>query len=210
MIRLFIADDHTMFREGIRLLLQQVTDFIVAGEASNGDEALHYLMRDQWDVALLDVTMPGHHVMDILRHIRAAELKVRVIILTMHNDESLALRYLKVGAHGFLTKDCDPALLIEAIRRVMTGRRFLTQDLSDRLLDVWHTDPNESPHQELSNRELMVLCGLASGKNLSEIAREQGLSPRTISTYRSRLLLKMGMTNNAELTRYALANGLVM
>lgn len=210
MIRIFIADDHTLFREGIRLFLQQVPEFTVTAEADNGNEALTQLMTDQWDVALLDITMPGRNTMDILRNIRMAKLGLRVIILTMHNDETMALRYIKAGANGFLTKDSDPALLVEAIRRVMAGKRFLTPDMADRLLDTWNSNPDRLPHECLSNRELSVLCGLASGRNMSEMAREMDLSPRTISTYRSRLLQKMNMSSNAEITRYAINHGLVI
>lgn len=210
MIKIFIADDHALFRAGVRLVLEQVPDFLVTGEVDNGDQAMARLAKDQWDVVLLDITMPGRSTLDILRKIRARQSAMRVIILTMHSDETMALRYIKAGAHGFITKDSAPSVLAEAIRRVMSGRRFLTPDLAERLLDDWNSDEGKLPHETLSDREFTVLCALASGSNQSEIAQQLGLSARTISTYRSRLLLKMNMHSNADITRYAITHGLVV
>ncbi|MBF0294059.1 MAG: response regulator transcription factor [Magnetococcales bacterium] len=210
MTRILIADDHTLFREGIRTFLRQYPECSAIETAVDGEDALNRLQQQPWDVLLLDVSMPGPDTLDLLRRIRTARLAVRVIILTMHKDTAMALRYLKAGAHGFLNKDSDPELLLEAIRRVAGGRRFLSQELADRMLDVWDAEPGTHPHATLSDRELTVLCALASGHNLSEIARKMGVSPRTVSTYRSRVLHKMNMTSNAELTRYAIAHGLVV
>ncbi|MBF0182206.1 MAG: response regulator transcription factor [Magnetococcales bacterium] len=210
MTRILITDDHTLFREGIRTFLRQFPEFTAIGTAVDGDDVFHQLKKDPWDVMLLDVSMPGPDTLDILHRIRTARLAVRVIILTMHKDTAMALRYLKAGAHGFLNKDSDPELLMEAIRRVAGGKRFLSQDLADRMLDVWDAEPGAYPHAALSDREMTVLCALSSGYNLSEIARKMGVSPRTVSTYRSRVLHKMNMTSNTELTRYAIAHGLVV
>ncbi|MBF0186519.1 MAG: response regulator transcription factor [Magnetococcales bacterium] len=209
MIRILLVDDHAIVRAGLRHLLNQTGDMEVAGEAADGNEAVKRMTEESWDVVLLDISMPGKDGLEVLRHVRAVKPDLPILILTMHDEELLALRYLKAGAAGYVTKDSAPEQLEKAIRRVVSGGRHIDQEMAERLVMAWDTDVDRPLHGTLSDREYTVLCRIASGKTVTTIAEDLGLSPRTVSTYRSRILDKMKMKNNAELTHYALKYGLV-
>ncbi|HIJ83753.1 MAG: response regulator transcription factor [Magnetococcales bacterium] len=210
MIRILVVDDHKMFRKGLVLILEDAGDMQVSGEAENGDEAMKMILRQEWDLVLLDVSLPGRSALEIIHQTGLKKPQLPILILTMHNDELLAVRFLKAGARGFLTKDSDPALLVQAIRRIVAGHRHISPELAERILDVsTGTDPEIPPHQKLSNREFTVMCQIASGKTVGAIAEALGISSRTASTYRSRILEKLNLNNNAELTHYAFKHNLL-
>lgn len=209
MIRIFIVDDHKIFREGLKMILNEEVDLRVTGEAEDGDSGLRGLLHQEWDVALLDVSLPGRGALEILEQVQRHKPGQPVLILTMHDDELLAMRFLKAGAMGFLTKDCDPMALMQAIRKAVGGRRHVSPDLAERMLDVWRTDVDTPPHTLLSDREFTVLLRMASGRTISQIAEELAISPRTASTYRTRILRKLNLNTNAELTHYAFKYQLV-
>lgn len=199
-----------MFRKGLALILDDAGDMHVAGEAQNGDDAMKMILRQEWDMVLLDVTLPGKSTLEIIAQTLQKKPHLPILVLTMHDDEMLAVRFMKAGAKGFLTKDSDPALLVQAIRRVVAGHRHISPELAERILDsATTTDSELLPHQKLSNREFTVLCQIASGKTIGTIAQDLGISSRTASTYRSRILEKLNLNNNAELTHYAFKHNLV-
>ncbi|MBF0622183.1 MAG: response regulator transcription factor [Magnetococcales bacterium] len=209
MIRIFIADDHAIVRAGLSHMLAETGDMRVDGEASDGQQAIQRILKESWDVVLLDVSMPGKDGLEVLRRVRQGKPDLPILILTMHDEELMALRFLKAGASGYITKDSAPDQLVQAIRKVVSGGRHISSDLAERMLMEWNSDVDKALHERLSDREFTVLRHLASGKTVGIIAEELGLSPRTISTYRTRLLEKMGMKNNSELTHYAMKFGLV-
>ncbi|MBF0144945.1 MAG: response regulator transcription factor [Magnetococcales bacterium] len=210
MIRILVVDDHKMFRKGLVLILEDAGDMQVAGEAENGDEAMKMILRQEWDLVLLDVSLPGKSALELIHHTLLKKPQLPILILTMHHDELLAVRFMKAGARGFLTKDSDPALLVQAIRRIVSGHRHISPELAERILDIsTDSDPSIPLHQKLSNREFTVMCQIASGKTVGTIAEELGISSRTASTYRSRILEKLHLNNNAELTHYAFKHNLL-
>lgn len=209
MIRILIADDQPIVRSGVRMILENEPDMRVVGEVSNGDDALRSSLREACDILLLDVSMPGKSAVEVLRAIGQGRPELPVVILTTHNDETMAIRFMRAGARGYVTKDREPSQLLSAIRKVASGRRYVSDDLAERLLDAWEDDADKPPHDQLSPREFNVLVQLASGKTVGQIAHDFGLSPRTISTFRGRILKKMKMKDNFELTTYALKHGLV-
>lgn len=212
MTRIFLVDDHAIVRAGLKhLLTESGADMHVVGEASNGEEAIERILAEDgiWDIVLLDISMPGKDGLEVLKKVRKARPSLPILILTMHDEELLALRYLKAGASGYVTKDSAPDQLVQAIEHVIGGRRYINPDLAERLVMEWDTDVEQPLHTKLSDREYTVLCRIASGRTVSLIAKDLSLSPRTVSTYRSRILEKMKMKNNAELTHYALKLGLV-
>ncbi|MBF0285737.1 MAG: response regulator transcription factor [Magnetococcales bacterium] len=210
MIRLFIADDHAIVREGLKQILARESDLQVCGEADNGKEAVRRLLAEDFDVVLLDVTMPEAGGFDVLTRMRREKPKLPIIILTMHDEEILARRFLKAGAVGYLTKDAAPAQLVAAVRKVARGGKYLSEDLMERLMEELGSDESDKPpHEKLSDREFAILCKLASGMTLSEVARHFHVAASTVSTQRARILEKLNLRNNAELTHYAIKNGLV-
>ncbi|MBF0622556.1 MAG: response regulator transcription factor [Magnetococcales bacterium] len=209
MIDILLVDDHNIFREGLKKILNDLPDMAIAGEAKNGDEALKAINKKSWDLVLMDVSMPGKSPLEILTHARRMKLSAPFLMLTMHHDELLAMRFIKAGAKGYLTKDCDLEILIKAIRKVATGGRHITPDLADRIFDALDSNLEQPRHTRLSHREFTVLCKIASGLTISAIAKELSISISTASTYRKRILEKMDMKNSAELTNYALKNDLV-
>ena len=209
MIRILVADDHAVVRDGLKQIVSDTSDIIVAAEASNGREALNKALKDDYDVVLLDITMPDRSGLDILKEIKAQKPELPILILSIHPEEQYAVRALKAGAAGYLTKESAPEELIRAMRRVSSGGKYVTSSLAEKLASILKTRTEEPPHQSLSDREYQVLCMIASGKRVKQIADELLLSAKTISTYRSRILRKMKMTNNIELTRYAMQNQLV-
>ncbi|OPY84413.1 MAG: Response regulator UvrY [Syntrophus sp. PtaU1.Bin208] len=209
MIKILVADDHTIVREGLKQIVGEVDDMMVADEAGNGQEALAKIREGHYDVVLLDISMPGRSGLEILKDIRAERPKLPVLILSMHSEEQYAVRALRAGASGYLTKASAPDELIGAIRKVSRGRKYVTASLAEKLALELDADTQKPPHEMLSDREYQVMLMLAAGKSVTEIADELCLSVKTISTYRSRVLEKMNMKKNAELTLYAVQNHLV-
>ena len=209
MTRIAIADDHVLVRRGLAQLLQEMEDFRVVAEASTGDELLRTLRGTAVDVAIVDMGMPGPSGLDLIKSLVAEFPKMPILVLSVHPEDQYAVRVVRAGAKGYLTKESAEAELVAAVRRVAAGERYLTQNLAESLLKALDTDPAADPHAALSDREYQVLRLLASGMTVGGIGEHLSLSVKTISTYRSRLLQKMGMSNNAELTRYALEHGIV-
>jgi DNA-binding NarL/FixJ family response regulator len=209
MIRILIADDHAIVREGLKQIVGETPDMAVAGEAANGHEVLDLVRRGDWDVVLLDLAMPGRGGMETLRQLKKERPGLPVLILSIYEEDLYALRALKAGAAGYLTKDGAPDELVVAIRKVAAGGRYIRASLAERLAEEIAGGAERPPHERLSDREYQVMRMLASGKTVGRIADELSLSVKTISTNRARLLRKMGMDTNAELTYYAVKHGLV-
>lgn len=179
------------------------------GEASNAQEAIDKVWQGDWDVVILDVTMPGRSGLEALREIRKSRPRLPVLVLSMHPEDQFAMRVLKSGASGYMTKESAPAELVGAVKKVINGGRYVSPGLAEKMAAYINTDFQVAPHERLSNREFLVLRLIASGKTVSQIAEELTLSVKTISTYRTRILEKMVMQNNAELTHYAIQNSLI-
>lgn len=209
MIRVFIVDDHAILRRGIRDILTDGEGIEVVGEAQDYNE-LRSKMRDvQIDVLLLDISLPGKNGIDILKTLREENPRLKVLMLSMYPEDQYAVRALKAGAYGYLNKASAPEQLLHAVAQIMAGRKFITPEIAQSLADNLTSDGVELPHTKLSDREFQTLCLMASGKRLADIAATLALSPKTVSVYRARILEKMSMSNNAELTHYALKHGLV-
>ena len=198
-----------MVRQGLKLILADHFKRAVFGEARNAHEALDRISRDKWDVAILDITMPGRSGLDVLREIKRLRPQLPVLVLSMHPEDQFAVRMLKAGAAGYLTKESAGEELVGAIEKVTGGGRYVSAPLAERMASYLDMDVLKPPHERLSDREFLVLRMIASGKAVSQVARELSLSVKTISTYRARILEKMDMKNNAELTHYAVQNSLV-
>ncbi|WP_420454086.1 response regulator [Rubrivirga sp.] len=209
MTRIAIADDHVLVRRGLAELLRETDDFRVVGEAASGDDLLRLVRDERVDVVVMDMNMPGPSGLDLVKSLKAELPKLPILVLSAHPEDQYAVRVVRAGAMGYLTKESAEADLVDAVRRVAGGKRYLTQTLAASLLDALDVDPDQDPHAALSDREYQVLRLIASGMTVGGIAEHLSLSVKTISTYRSRLLQKMGMSNNSEITRYALENGLV-
>jgi len=209
MIRVLIADDHSILRRGLAQIIAETKDMQVCGEAENGAQAIR-LARDQpVDVVLLDITMPDRNGLDTLKQLKKEKPKLAVLMLSMHPEETYALRAIKAGASGYLNKASAPALLVTAIRQVASGRRYISPAVAEALAGTIADGTDRSPHATLSDREYETMRLIASGKTLTQIAAEMSLSVKTVSVYRARLLQKMQLKNNSELTHYALKNQLV-
>ena len=209
MINVLLADDHTMFREGLKQILSDTSDIVVTDEAQNTGEVLNKVSEKQFDVVILDITMPGRTGLDIISELKSREPNLRVLILSMHPEEQYAVRAIKARAAGYVTKNRAPKELISAIRKISTGKKYLSPAVAEQMAIELENDRRMEPHQKLSDREYQVLCMIASGKTVNKIAEELSLSISTISTNRGRILRKMKMENNAELTYYAVKHGLV-
>ena len=204
MIRVLVAEDHTIVREGIKQLIGLAKDLLVVGEAGNGEQLLETLRHVPCEVVLLDISMPGRSGIDALADIRSGSPGSRVLILSMHPEDQYAIRCLRDGADGYLTKESAPELLIDAIHKVHRGGKFVSTALAERLVLNLNVAPDQARHDCLSDRELQVLILIGSGKTATEIADALCVSVKTVSTYRTRLLEKMGMENNAQLMKYAI------
>lgn len=209
MIKVLIADDHAVVRQGLKRILQDTHEMVVAGEAVNGQEVLKKVRAEAWDVVILDISMPGHSGLDILKELEHERPKLPVLVLSMHSEDQFAMRVLRAGASGYLTKDSAPDELVKAVRKVARGGKYVSPLLAEKLAYEIGPDSNKLPHETLSDREFQVLRMIATGKAVGEIATELSLSPKTISTYRARLLQKMNLTSNAELIHYAIQNHLI-
>lgn len=209
MIRILIADDHAILRHGLKQIISENEDMAVTGEAQDGAQALNLARRHAFDVVVLDVTLPDRNGIDVLKLLKKEAPGAAVLMLSMHPEEHYALRALRAGASGYLTKQSAPAQLVNAIRQVASGRHYVSSALAEELASAFASDSQRAPHEALSDREFQTLRLIASGKTLTQIAAELSLSVKTISVYRGRLLEKMRLKNNAEVTHYALKNGLV-
>ena len=209
MIKIIIADDHPIVRAGMKQIISEASDMKVADEAGDGRQLLHKIRTENFDVVILDITMPHIDGLDVLKQLKIEKPKLPIIILSIHPESQYALRVLKAGAAGYVTKTSAPEELIGAIRKVHRGGKYISPSIAETLAFQLESDFEEMPHEALSDREYQVLCMLASGKTVTEIADELALSVKTVSTYRSRILEKMNMKNNAELIHYAVQNKLV-
>lgn len=209
MINILIADDHSIVREGLKQILAGIPDMIVTGEASNAQEVLDKVRKDSFNVVVLDIAMPGRSGLDILKEIKNEDPRLPVLILSMYPEEQYAIRVLRAGASGYMTKESAPDALMDAIRKVAQGKKYVSPSLAEKLALNLGIDNEKPLHETLSDREYEVMRMIASGRTVSEIADELSLSVKTISTYRTRILEKMNMKNNAELTHYAMQNRLI-
>lgn len=208
-IKILIADDHAIVREGLKQIIADTRDMEVVGEADNGVDAIKQVRKMDCDVLLLDISMPDRSGIEVLKQLRKEVPRLAVLMLSMHREDQYAIRSLKAGAYGYLNKQSAPAELVNAIRVVAAGKKYISPALAQELANQVNDDREAPLHETLSDREYQTLTMIASGKTVSEIAAELALSVKTISMYRSRLLQKMKLKHNAELTHYAIKNHLV-
>lgn len=208
-IHVLIADDHAIVRQGLRQILSETDDLVVTGEADDGVEALQLARHQPWDVFLLDVSMPNRNGIDTLKQLKKEFPRLPVLILSMHPEEQYAVRALKAGASGYLTKQSAPEQLVTAIRQVASGKKYVSPAVAQQLVEALSEDSNKLPHERITDREYQVLVMIATGKTQAQIAEKLNLGVATVSTYRARLLEKMGLKSTAELIRYGLEHGLV-
>ncbi len=209
MISILVIDDHALIRKGMKLLLDETSDMRVTGEAESGMQAINMVRKHDYDLVLLDLSLPDKHGIDVLKQLKIEKPNLKVIILSMYPEDQYGVRALKAGALGYLNKQSAPDLLITAIKQVMGGKKYIGELMAEQLLNNLIGESQELLHQSLSNREYQTLCLMASGKSLSDIAEMMKLSPKTISVYRARMMEKMGLQNNAEAIHYAITNHLV-
>jgi len=209
-LRILIVDDHAVVRRGLReILSEDPQTMLIAGEAADAEQALAQLDGSPWDAVLLDLSLPGRGGLDLLQEIKSRHPSLPVLVLSVHPEDQYAVRVLRAGAAGYLNKDAAPTDLALAVKKITSGGRYVTASLAERLAAQVAAPDQRAPHEQLSDREFEVLRRIASGRTVSEIADELSLSVKTVSTYRTRILAKMGMRTNAELTHYAIKNALV-
>jgi DNA-binding NarL/FixJ family response regulator len=208
-MRILIADDHALVRAGFRRFLEEDPAVTEIGEAASGRETLDRMREAEWDLVVLDISMPDRSGIDILRHLRTSYPMTRVLILSGFPERQYAVNVLRAGAGGFLSKEAAPEELLRAVKTVVSGRRYVSPALAELLASDLSGDSAQPLHASLSTREFQILCKLASGRSVSQIGKELCLSVKTVSTYRTRILGKMNLTTNADLTSYALKNGLI-
>jgi DNA-binding NarL/FixJ family response regulator len=209
MIRILIADDHTIVRRGLRQILLEGFPAAKIEEVGDAEDMIKKVIQSEWDVVISDLSMPGRSGLEALQQIKQLNPKLPVLILSIHPEEQYALRVLKAGASGYLSKDMAPDELVNAVQRVMLGKKYITASIAEKLASVLDQDSDKPVHEFLSDREFSVLKLLAAGKSVSEIAESLFLSVTTVSTYRARIMAKMNMKNNADLTLYAIENKLL-
>jgi len=209
MIHVMIADDHAIVRQGLKQILNETDDIRVTGEAETGFQAIKIARQYDFDVTLLDISLPDRNGIDVLKQIRKDRPNLAILVLSMHNEHEFAIRALKAGAAGYLNKQSAPAQLVTAIRQVASGDKYISPALAQELANSINSKDDQPLYTILSDREFQTLCMIASGKTLSDISTEMFLSPKTVSVYRSRVLEKLKLTNNSELIRYAIKNRLV-
>src|SRR6266576_654729 len=208
-MKILIVDDHAVVRQGLRHILADEFRRAEFGEARNATDALNRVWKEKWDTVVLDITMPGRSGFEVLREVKRAKPKLPVLVLSMHPEDQFAVRVLKSGASGYMTKESAPEELVGAIKKLLAGGRYVSPSLAEKMASYLAIDTPNPPHERLSDREFAVLRMIASGKTVGQIAVELSLSVKTVSTYRTRILEKMGMASNAELTHYAIKNQLV-
>lgn len=209
MIRVIVADDHQVVRRGLKDILEDEGDIRVVAEAGTGREAFDAAMRPGWDVIVMDISMPEVNGIDVIEMLRRHKPKIAVLILSIHPEEQLAIRAIEAGAQGYLTKESASEELVKAVRTVANGRRYVSEGLAESLVARLLAKDARPPNELLSAREFRVMCLLAIGKSTAQIAQALFLSPKTVETYRARLMKKMGMGTIAEITRYAVENHLI-
>ena len=212
MTKVLIADDHAIVRAGIRRLIDDHSSMEVSSEASDGNEVLKFVDDQTYDIIVLDINMPNLNGLDTLKELRNKQPNTPVLVLSMYPESQYAIRALRSGASGYLTKEAAPENLIQAIEKIVSGGRYITPELAEQLAYALGSNEHkqENPHQVLSDREYQIMCAIASGKSVSEIGKELNLSVKTISTYRTRVFDKMGFENNAQLTHYVIKNNLLL
>jgi len=208
-IHVLIADDHAIVRQGLKQILSETDDLVVAGEADDGADAMQLARQQQWDVFLLDVTMPNRNGIETLKQLKKEFPRLPVLMLSMHPEEQYAVRAIKAGASGYLTKQSAPELLVTAIRQVAQGKKYVSPTVAMQLADAITSDSEKPLHELLTDREFEVFRMIAVGRPLTQIAEELNLAVATISTFRARIIEKTGLRSNAEMIRYGLENGLV-
>lgn len=208
-IHVLIADDHAIVRQGLRQILSETDDLLIAGEAGDGAEALQLARQRSWDVFLLDVSMPNRNGIDTLKQLKKEFPRLPVLILSMHPEEHYAVRALKAGAAGYLTKQSAPEQLVTAIRQVAAGKKYVSPAVALQLAEAIADDVDKLPHERITDREYQVLVLIAAGNTLTQVAEKLNLGVATVSTYRARLLEKMSLKSTAELIRYGIEHGLV-
>ena len=209
MIEVILCDDHALIRRGIRDTLADAPDIRVVGEAGDYGELRSLMRGTRCDVLVLDINLPGRSGLDALHALKDEGTEVKVLIVSMHPEDQYAIRALRAGAAGYVNKGGDPQLLVQAVRTVAQGRKYVTPEIAQMLVESLTTPVSDNPHERLSDRELQTPVMIASGKRLADIAQDLTLSPKTVSVYRARVLEKLGLSNNSELTVYAIRNGLV-
>lgn len=207
--KVLIADDHAIFREGLKQVIATSDDMCVTGEATDGQEVLRMVREQEFDLVVLDVSMPGRSGLDVLAELKALRPNLPVVVLSMHPEEQYAVRAYRSGAAGYITKGSPPRELLDALHKALSGKKYVSPALAEALVSGLSLNAEPALHSELSNREFQIICLIASGKTVSIIARELCLSVKTISTHRANILRKMNLRNSAELTRYAIENHLV-
>lgn len=209
MLRILIADDHSVVRKGLRQILLDEFPTAKIEEVPDAEELIKKVMSDKWDVVVSDLSMPGRSGLDALQQIKLSHPQLPVLILSIHPEEQYALRALKSGASGYLSKDTAPDELVKAVQKVLLGKKYISQSIAEKLADNFSSDTTLFPHERLSDREFDVMKLLANGKSVSEIAELLSLSVTTVSTYRARVMVKMNLKSNSDLTKYALENKLI-
>ena len=209
MIKILIADDHQLIREGLKKILKEEHDMSIVGEGGNADEVFKLVRESDLDVVLLDISMPGRSGLEVLKELKHTHPKLPILMLSMHPEDRFAVRSLKAGASGYITKESAGEELVSAIRKVVGGGKYISMFLAEKLAFGLDADSGRPPHEALSDREFQVMTMISAGKKMTEIAEELSLSIRTVNTYRARILEKMQMKNNAELIHYAIQHGLV-
>ena len=208
MIRILVADDHTIVREGLKQILAKHSDLQVAGEAANGNDVLHLVRDNKWDVLVTDMSMPGRNGLELIKLVKQTQPALPVLVLSMYDEEQYAVRAIRAGASGYLNKESASEQLVSAIRTVAAGGVYASAAVTQALFSTLRNNRGAQPHEQLSGRELQVLQMIAAGKSITEIAELLSLSPKTVSTHKSRMLEKMNMRNQAELIRYAIEHRL--
>lgn len=209
MKKILIVDDHPIVRDGLKQILGDTDDLVVSGEAGNADEALALVRDSDFDLVVLDITLPGRTGIDLLRDLRRERPALPVLMLSIHPEDELGIRAVKAGASGFLSKECASDDLVRAIQLIVSGNKYISRALADRLIEEIQRDTNRPPHEQLSDREYEVMSLIATGSSMKEVAAALSLSKSTVSTYRARILDKLSVKSNAEITRYAIHHGLV-
>lgn len=208
-IKILIADDHAIVREGLKQIVAEEKDILVAGEAGNSEQLMQLLEKEKWSLIILDINMPGKSGLEALKDIKQLYPDLPVLILSMFSEDQYGIRAIKAGASGYLKKVSAPTELVSAIRKIVSGGKYINQSLAEKLAEKFGQKGKEQPHDKLSDREYQIMCNIALGKSAEIIAQELSLSINTVYTYRNRILDKMSMKSNVELTQYVLQNRLV-
>lgn len=209
MIDILIVDDHAIVREGLNTILKFEKNFNVAGMAKNSAEALKFVANKKLDVIILDISLPGRSGLEIIKEVKKIQPAIKILMLSIYPEDRFAIRAFKAGASGYLTKEMAPEMIVEAIRKLSTGGKYITPAIAERLADELNELSEKTPHERLSDREFDVMCLIGLGKSLIEIAEKIGISDRTVSTYRTRIIKKMNLKSNSDIIQYVIDNGLV-